>query len=119
MVRPWPLSRATWPIGVITTVPELLRYAEFHMGQGQTRTGERLLSPESLASMQTQQVAIGGSHEAMALTWFINHTGGVRHLSHTGSTLGPGGAAFVRPRTSFRPGYLDQCRPGAAGLPGA
>jgi hypothetical protein len=38
--------------------------------------------------MQTQQVAIGGGHEAMALTWFINHTGGARHLSHTGSTLG-------------------------------
>jgi hypothetical protein len=58
------------------------------MGQGTTASGERLLSPESLRYMQTQQVAIGGSHDGMALTWFINYVDGTRHLSHSGGTLG-------------------------------
>jgi CubicO group peptidase (beta-lactamase class C family) len=89
VARPWPLPRAVGPAGgIISTVEDLLRYADFHMGDGTTASGERLLSSELLRAMHTQQVAIGGGHEAMALTWFINHVAGVRHLSHAGATLG-------------------------------
>lgn len=89
VARPWPLPRAVGPAGgIISTVEDLLRYASFHLGDGVTASGERLLLPELLHAMHTQQVAIGGGHDAMGLTWFINHVAGVRHLSHAGATLG-------------------------------
>jgi CubicO group peptidase (beta-lactamase class C family) len=43
--RPWAIGRAGAPVGgVVSTVKDLLTYARFHMGDGKTTSGEKLLS---------------------------------------------------------------------------
>lgn len=47
VARPWQLGRAIAPMGgLIVSAPDLLRYAAFHLGDGMTAAGERLLQPE-------------------------------------------------------------------------
>lgn len=87
--RPWYLPRAAYPVGgVVTCVADLLAYAQFHMGDGKTAEGKRLLSSESLSLMQQPQFEIGGKDQAIGLSWFINDRDGIRLLSHGGGTKG-------------------------------
>jgi len=85
---PWPLPRAVWPAGgIVTSTPDLLRYARFHLENGVTADGERLLSEEGAARMQEPQVAVWGD-EAWGLSWALNKVDGVREVSHGGGTVG-------------------------------
>ncbi|HIE28405.1 TPA: class A beta-lactamase-related serine hydrolase [Candidatus Poribacteria bacterium] len=83
VARPWPLPRAAYPAGGITChVKDLLRYARFHLGDGTTEDGTRLLTPESLSLMHTPQAPIWEEHESVGLTWFINDEESLLPLSH-------------------------------------
>jgi CubicO group peptidase (beta-lactamase class C family) len=89
VARPWALPRAVYPVGgLVTTVEELLRYGRFHLGDGLTADGQRLLHPSSLEQMQTVQITIGGATEALGLSWHIQHLDGVKLLYHGGGTKG-------------------------------
>jgi hypothetical protein len=68
-------------------VGDLIRYARFHMGDGASPLGARLLMPQSLALMQTVQCPAGG-RGSMGLSWFINTAGGEKIISHGGATNG-------------------------------
>jgi hypothetical protein len=68
-------------------VRDLLRYARFHLGDGTSLKGLRLLIPESLQAMQTPSV-IAGPDTRVGLSWFIREIGGVRIVSHDGGTNG-------------------------------
>jgi len=88
VARPWPLPRSAHPAGGITChVQDLLRYARFQLGDGETEDGIRLLSSASMTDMQSPQVTIWGS-EAWGLTWAIEEIDGVRQVSHGGGTVG-------------------------------
>jgi CubicO group peptidase (beta-lactamase class C family) len=88
VATPWPIGRAAHPAGgLVCTVGDLFRYARFHMGDGTTAEGERLLTQESLALMRTPQVAAGGTSQ-VGLTWFITDINGVRTIGHGGGTNG-------------------------------
>jgi hypothetical protein len=77
--------------GIVTDVHQLLRYAQFQMGDG-TVTGEdepvRVVQAETLARMHTPQVNIWGDKRQMGLSWFVTDVEGARQLSHSGGTLG-------------------------------
>ncbi len=89
VLRPWQLSRAANSAGAVTcSVRDLLRYGEFHLGDGTAVGGERILSAESLEAMHTPILTKHGSDEQMALTWHVSDSGGVRRSSHGGATLG-------------------------------
>lgn len=100
--RPWAMSRATYPVGgIMTCVADLLAYARFHMGDGKTADGQRLLKPESLALMQQPHFEIGGKDQAIGLSWFINDRNGIRLLSHGGGTKGQISRLVVAPSRNF------------------
>ncbi len=89
VARPWPRSRYYYPVGgIVCHVKDLLRYARFHLGDGATQDGTRLLAPETLSLMHTPQVSIGAENEYMGLTWFIYDESGIRELSHGGGVNG-------------------------------
>lgn len=89
VARPWALPRAVYPAGgLICNVDELLKYAAFHMGDGKTPQGERLLETESLTMMQTPQKEVWGHKETVGLSWFINVEQGTKIVSHGGGTVG-------------------------------
>lgn len=101
VARPWPIGRAAHAAGgLVCTAGDLFRYARFHMGDGTTAEGERLLTPESLALMQTPQFpATGVSH--IGLTWFITTPGEIRIVAHGGGTNGQITQLSIAPERGF------------------
>jgi CubicO group peptidase (beta-lactamase class C family) len=57
--------------GLCTSLKDQLRYARFHMGDGQNWKGERILSKESMKLMQTPTVATNDDKMA-GLSWLIH-----------------------------------------------
>jgi CubicO group peptidase (beta-lactamase class C family) len=101
VARPWPLPRAAYPAGGITAnIADLLAYAKFHMGDGSTPDGARLLRPELLAQMQTPQFTVW-KQESWGLTWSLNDTYGTRLVSHGGGTMGQVSQLILVPERQF------------------
>ena len=88
---------------VIADVGDLLRYAQFQMGDGKAAAGEdaadgdvggeeaepvQIVQPDTLVQMHAPKLNRWGEKEQMGLAWFINDVGGTRQLSHGGGTLG-------------------------------
>jgi CubicO group peptidase (beta-lactamase class C family) len=83
VARPWPIGRAGHPVGgVVSTVNDLLKYARFHMSDGQG-----LLKAETLKMMQTPIVQ-GSGLDVFGLSWFITPIGDTPVLRHGGATHG-------------------------------
>jgi len=71
VARPWAIGRAGAPVGgVISTVKDLLIYARFHMGDGVSASGEKLLSVKSLKQMRKPLYPASG-FDKIGLSWFI------------------------------------------------
>jgi CubicO group peptidase (beta-lactamase class C family) len=88
VARPWPLGRSIHPAGGLTsTVQDLLRYARFHLEGGRVEDGSPLLSPDSLAQMQSPHVTLW-EDEAWGLSWSVNQVDGKLEISHGGGTNG-------------------------------
>ena len=84
VARPWPIGRAHHPAGgLASTVRDLLRYARFHLGDG-----DGLLSRTTLEEMQTSQVEVGSIFEQVGITWSISERTGTRLIGHGGGTNG-------------------------------
>ena len=89
VLRPWPLYRAANSAGALTcSVRAMLRYAEFHLGDGTTADGERILSSAALEATHAPIFTKHGTDDQMALTWHLTDEGGVRQVAHGGGTLG-------------------------------
>jgi CubicO group peptidase (beta-lactamase class C family) len=89
VLTPWPIPRAANAAGGLTTnVASLLRYAAFHMGDGTSSNGQRVLSAASLAQMRTTAVPKSGSDLSMGLTWHLSMEGGLGVAEHGGGTNG-------------------------------
>lgn len=94
---PWPIGRASHPPGgVVSTVGDLLRYAQAHVGD------TLLISNESQEHMQTPQVSTLGDYEQMCLTWFTNAlSDGTRVIRHGGGTNGQIAGFWIVPDRRF------------------
>ncbi len=89
VLRPWALPRATQPAGgVITRVKDLLRYAQFHIGNGTSEASVGLLSPGAFERMHSTVINKLGTDEEMAVTWDVSNEGGVRQLTKSGTSVG-------------------------------
>ena len=85
---PWPLPRYVEPMGgLICPVGDLLTYARFHLGDGTTPDGTRLLRPETLAAMHAPAVPVYGK-ESWGLPFAVDESSGLRVVSHGGGTVG-------------------------------
>lgn len=106
VARPWALARTASPAGgIISNIPDLFRYARFHMGDGSAVThhhaqpenephgammpqnGIRLLSKESLRKMHAPRFG-ATDPESVGLTWYMREIEGVKILRHNGGTKG-------------------------------
>jgi len=94
--RPWAIGRSSHPAGgIVTSVPELLRYARFWIEGGD------LLRPESVEEMTREQAAIGGNLDAVGLAWMLRTIDGVKIISHGGGTKGQSTALVIAPERRF------------------
>ena len=97
VARPWAFPRATTPVGgVVSTANDLMRYARFHLGDGTTPDGARLLSRESLELMRTP-LADADLDRKVGVSWFIRSVGGVRLQYHGGVAIGQQGVLMLAP----------------------
>jgi CubicO group peptidase (beta-lactamase class C family) len=114
VARPWPLPRSIYPVGgLICHVPDLLRYARFHLGDGVAEDGTRLLSAEAMTQMQTPQVTVWG-RERWGLTWAVEDIGEVRQVSHSGGTVGQVTLLLLIPEHNFAIAVLTNANWGGA-----
>jgi CubicO group peptidase (beta-lactamase class C family) len=101
VVRPYAFPRATTPVGgVISSVRDLLAYARFHLGDGRTPDGGRLLSVGSLELMRTR-LAPADNDRGIGVAWFLREVGGVTLQSHNGSAIGQQGVLMLAPERGF------------------
>jgi CubicO group peptidase (beta-lactamase class C family) len=113
--REWSLTRASNPVGgLVSTVVDQLRYARFHLGDGSTEDGKRLLAPDSMALMQTPQLQAGSGIESVGVTWLLRTVGGTRIVEHGGSTNGQESAFVLVPAHGFALTVLTNADRGAA-----
>ena len=88
VARPWALPRAVLPMGgIMASAGDLLTYAGFHLGDGSSPDGSRILARETLALMHAPAVTVRGV-DAWGLPFSIDDTHGVRLVSHGGGTVG-------------------------------
>jgi CubicO group peptidase (beta-lactamase class C family) len=88
VARPWALARTANPAGgIISNIPDLFRYARFHLGDGTAPDGTHLLSQESLREMQAPRFA-ATDPEWVGLTWYIREVQGTKIFGHSGGTTG-------------------------------
>jgi CubicO group peptidase (beta-lactamase class C family) len=112
VARPWPLVRSAFAAGGIAChVQDLLRYARFHLGDGQAEGGTRLLTPDSMAQIRSPQATVWGS-EAWGLAWRIEQVQGARQLSHSGGTNGQVSLLVVIPEHDFALAILTNASQG-------
>lgn len=88
VARPWALARTANPAGgIVSNIADLFRYARFHMGDGTTQNGARLLAQESLVEMRAPRFA--ATHpESVGLTWYMRDLNGAKIIRHNGGTNG-------------------------------
>lgn len=85
--RPFQLPANVAAGGCAMSVENLIRYAEFHLGDGTTTSGERLLTRASLEAMRTPRIQKNSSTDEMGLGWHLRTLDGVLTAQH-GGTLG-------------------------------
>ena len=101
VARPWAIPRAEAPIGgIVCNIKDIFQYARFHMGDGTTPSGARLLSSESLNLMQTPMLSATGIY-MMGLSWFIETADDTKFITHGGSTKGQKTDFTIAPAKGF------------------
>jgi CubicO group peptidase (beta-lactamase class C family) len=88
IASPWPIPRSVMAAGgLVSSVADQLRYARFHMGDGTTADGSRVLSEQSMVEMQTPLVEFTNDLW-FGLAWMISDLDGTKLVAHGGSTNG-------------------------------
>ncbi|CAN5203748.1 serine hydrolase domain-containing protein [soil metagenome] len=98
VARRWALPRNAHAAGGVTSdVPDQLRYAQFHLGDGRAPDGTRLASRDGLAAMHEPS----GPGGAVGLSWWVRIVGGERVVSHGGTTAGQQAEFVLVPSRQF------------------
>jgi CubicO group peptidase (beta-lactamase class C family) len=102
VARPWYLPRGNHPAGGInSSVTDQLKYAGFHLGDGSTSAGDRLLSEASMREMRSEQAQAGGSIDWIGLPWLLRDVAGTRLVTHGGATNGQKSSFVMVPDKAF------------------
>jgi CubicO group peptidase (beta-lactamase class C family) len=111
--RPWPIPRRSNPAGgVISTAPQLLRFARMHLGDGEL-DGVRVLSPTSAQDMRARQVD-ADAFRTWGIGWGRIDIDGEFVVDHKGSTNGFMARLVVVPGRRFALAILTNHADGTA-----
>jgi CubicO group peptidase (beta-lactamase class C family) len=121
VARPWGLARAGAPaggFGVSANAGDQIKWARFHLGDGTSPDGTRLLSKETLDLMKQQTVAMPGSAigDAVGISWLLRDVGGMREVGHGGTTIGQYSQFRMFPEANFALISMTNCGPNGSQL---
>ena len=115
VARLYPLPRAVNPAGgIISTVDDLLTFAQFQLDGGVTRDGQRLLSEETVRALWQPQIKAANFAEAYGIGWETREIEGVRLIGHGGSTNGFNARLTIIPERHFAVAILTNSGRGSA-----
>ena len=113
VARPWGNERSGIPQGgIICDINDLLRYADFHLGDGTTKSGTRLLSFDLVAEMHAPHTMIW-TNEHWGLGWSVELVDGEWWISHRGVTNGQVCILRLAPSRKFGVAVLTNAQHGA------
>ncbi len=104
MARPWRHWRSDNPgAGLTSSVENQIRWARFHLGDGSTDSGVRILPAEVLNRMKEPTIALQGSSlgDAIGISWFLREVDGVHTVGHGGSANGQFAELLIVPERNF------------------
>jgi CubicO group peptidase (beta-lactamase class C family) len=91
--------------GLFSTADDLLRWAAFHLGDGRASTGERIVDPDTLASMQQAGGPGGGlgtdDVDGVGVNWMLRAVDGARIVGHSGDTFAYHTQFLMAPERDF------------------
>lgn len=114
VARPWALPRSGNPAGGISSnAGDQVAWIRFHLGDGRTPDGKRLLSRELLARMREPTADMVGSAlgDHVGISWLLRDVDGVRLVSHGGTTIGQHSDFVMVPERDFGITLLTNCGP--------
>ena len=93
------------------TAPDQIAWAKFHLGDGTSADGKRVLSKELLDKMKVPTFEIAGSAlgDAVAISWFLRDVDGVQLCSHGGDVIGQHSSFEMVPEKDFAVIVLTNC----------
>ena len=106
MIRPFSPSVSVTAGGVGLCMSDLLEYAKFHLGNGITQGGERLLTRDSLEMMRTTQLHKQGTDDDIGIAWHLRNVGPLRVAAHGGTLSGHILLLELVPEKNFAIGIL-------------
>jgi CubicO group peptidase (beta-lactamase class C family) len=86
--RPFVPSTSVTAGGVGVCLTDLLAYAQFHLGDGTSATGERVLTRASLDLMKTPQLRKQATDDEIGIAWHLRTVGSVHTAAHGGTLSG-------------------------------
>jgi CubicO group peptidase (beta-lactamase class C family) len=104
VARLWKRWRGDNPgAGLASSAADQLRWARFHLGDGRTPSGARILPAAVLRQMREPTVALRGSTlgDAIGIGWFLRDVDGVRTAGHGGSANGQFAELLTVPERDF------------------
>jgi CubicO group peptidase (beta-lactamase class C family) len=104
--RPFSPSVSVTAGGVGLCITDLLNYAKFHLGDGTSPTGERLLSKASLEMMRTTQLHKQSTDDDIGIAWHLRNVGNLRVAAHGGTLAGHILLLEIVPEKNFAVGIL-------------
>jgi CubicO group peptidase (beta-lactamase class C family) len=101
VARLYPLPRCVNAAGgIISTVGDLLRFAQAHLENG-TLEGTTILTHESVQAMQVPQTEAANFVDNYAIGWAVRTIDGVKVIGHGGSTNGFQAQLTIVPEKNF------------------
>jgi CubicO group peptidase (beta-lactamase class C family) len=110
--RPFSASVSVTAGGIGLCMTDLLTYARFHMGDGTSSEGERILRPASLELMRTPQLRKQSTDDDIGLGWHLRSIGGLRAAGHGGTLGGHILLLEIVPERNFAIGILTNSSSG-------
>ena len=104
--RPFSPSVSVTAGGVGLCITDLLAYAKFHLGDGTSDKGERILSRASLEMMRTTQLHKQGTNDDIGIAWHLRNVGPLRVAAHGGTLSGHILLLEIVPERNFAIGIL-------------
>ena len=110
--RPFSPSASVTAGGVGVCITDLMTYATFHLGDGTSAAGERILTRASLESMRTPQLRKQSTADDMGIGWHLRTVAPIRVAAHGGTLGGHILLLEIVPERNFAIGILTNANSG-------
>ena len=104
------ITATTGAVGMCIT--DMMTYARFHIGDGASASGDRVLTRESVERTRTPQLKKHGYDDDMGLGWHLRTVGNVRVAGHGGTLGGHILLLEIAPERNFAIGILTNSNTG-------